>query len=125
MKLNIEIQTGENCGFNVLDITCGDSGYLPESSEVPEVGRFKYSDTLGIIVMTLNKVDSKESNPPIYILHEVGPQYTFIPTEFDGWFTLNYIVLPTKEWFDNSQEELEVYDTVYYSDGNKVYKYFN
>lgn len=125
MKLSIQVETSEQCEFKILDTTCGDSGYLPESSQEDIVGRFKYEDTISISVLKLNKTDNSIIESPLFTSHEKSPSYITIPTKFDGWFTLNYIVIPTKEWFDKSSEKLSQYDTVYYSDGTNIYKYFN
>lgn len=124
MELNIQIETSESCSFNVKDITCGDSGYLPESSQVNELNRFKYSDTIALARVTLNKTDNTIIENAIFIPHILEQNYTTIPTQFDGWFTLDYIVIPTKDWFDKSEGEWVHYNTVYYSDGINIYKYF-
>lgn len=124
MKLNIKIETSESCYFNIKDITCGDSGYLPESSEVEETGKFKYIDTISIVRLTLNQTSGPTIKDPLFISHSTEPEYNSIPTDFDGWFTMEYIVIPTKDWFDKSSQFLQNYDTVYYSDGVKIYKYF-
>lgn len=124
MELNILIETSESCYFNVKDITCGDLGYLPESSQVSEIGRFKYKDTIALARVTLNKTSESIIESTIFIPHILVPDYVTIPTQFDGWFTLDYIVIPTKEWFDKSEGEWLHYDTIYYSDGTNIYKYF-
>lgn len=124
MNLNIAIETGESCDFMVLDTTCGDFGYLPEQSDEFQVNRFKYTETIGIIKLTLNKTTESIDKEVIFISHDTPRDYVKVPTEFDGWFTLTYIVVPTKEWFDKYQEDISEYDTVYYADGNTIYKYF-
>lgn len=125
MELNIAIETSESCSFKVKDITCGGSGYLPESSQTSEIGRFKYYDTLSIIRLTLNKVSESIVKQTIFNPHLAEPDYITIPTDFDGWFTLEYVVIPTKDWFDKSEGDRLKYKTIYYSDGQNVYKYFN
>lgn len=125
MILNIQVETSEKCEFNILDVTCGDSGYLPESSEVSEIGRFKYKDTIAILRLTLNTSQESIVKTTMFIPHIIEPEFIAVNSEFDGWFTLDYIVIPTKEWFDKSQGEWLHYNTIYYSDGIKVYKYFN
>lgn len=125
MNINIDIETSEQCGFNLLDTTCGDYGYLPESSQEQIVGRFKYTDTIGIISLTLNKSTEQKLIFQTFVPHNTVPEYINIPTSFDGWFTVNYIVLPTKQWFDNNQDQLDSYSIVYYIDNETVYKYIN
>lgn len=124
MELNIQVETSEACSFNIKDITCGDSGYLPESSEVNIIDRFKYKDTIAILRLTLNKTEESIVKTTLFVPHLLSPDYISIPTEFDGWFTLDYIVIPTKEWFDKSEGQWLDYDTIYYSDGVYIYKYF-
>lgn len=124
MKLDIEVETGEKCGFNILDTTCGNSGYLPEYSQEEIKDRFKYTETIALIRLTINKSSGSVSNKATYYIHNIEPDYHYIPTEFDGWFTLDYIVIPTKTWFDNTQMKDQYY-TIYYSDGVHIYKYFN
>lgn len=124
MELNIQVETSESCYFNIKDITCGDSGYLPESSEVNEVGRFKYKDTIAVLRLTLNRTNESIIKSSLFVPHLLEPEYITIPTEFDGWFTLDYIVIPTKEWFDKSEGQWLDYNTIYYSDGTYIYKYF-
>lgn len=125
MKLNIQVETGEKCEFSILDITNCECGYLPEDSQDTSINRFKYSETIGIIKLTLNKTSGTEDGEIIFVPHDFPSNYIKIPTRFDGWFTLTYIVIPTKEWFDNNQDNLQLYQTVYYSDGVDIYKYFN
>lgn len=125
MKLNIKIQTGENCGFVIQDITCGESGYLPEDSITSEVNQFKYLDTLSIIAITRNTTKEEINGATLFSQHQLQGDSIYVPTQFDGWFTINYIVIPTQEWFLKSQDQLQKYNTVYYSDGTNIYKYFN
>lgn len=124
MELNIQVETSESCYFNIKDITCGDSGYLPESSEVNEIGRFKYKDTIAVLRLTLNQTDKSIVKSTLFVPHLLNSDYISVPTEFDGWFTLEYIVIPTKDWFDKSEGQWSDYDTLYYSDGVYIYKYF-
>lgn len=125
MKLTLLIETGESCNFKLLDTTCGDLGYLPESSQEFVKDRFKFKDTVGIVQMVLNKTtETKVVQEPIFIKHYISPDWITLNNNFDGWFTINYIVIPTKEWFDNNQDKLSNYTYVYYSDGEVIYKYF-
>lgn len=124
MKLTLLIETGESCKFQVLDTTNGESGYLSDSSEVVK-DRFKFSDTIKIYALQINKLDSNYLQySSIQWLAE--NKYVDIPTEFDGWFTLNYIVIPTKEYVEVHKEELkELYTAIYCSDGVNLFKLQN
>ena len=119
MELNININTNSSCK---CEITVEDmSTYLPEDSTSFQKGSFKESDTMPIVLLYLNTI----KDPSI-------KSVTFnkeVPVKFDGWFTVYYVVLPTKLWFQNALREssqvdiLGVYDSVYYTDGYNVYKY--
>lgn len=121
MKLTLEILTGESCKFQVLDITSGESGYLSDSSEVIK-DRFKFTDTIKIYALQINKIDkSYLEYSSIQWLEE--SKYVDIPTKFDGWFTLNYLVIPIKDYVEKNKDSLkELYNTIYCSDGIDLYK---
>ena len=121
MELNININTNDNCTITIVD----KSTYLPESSS--SINKlFKYSDTISITTIELNKTDEVLGKSVIYSEHN-NPVDIQIPIKFDGWFTINYIVLPTKEWFDEQikkeASQINVFDTVFYVDGTNIYKY--
>lgn len=117
MELNININTENKCKIIVEDT----STYLPEDSTVFQKGAFKKSDTQAMVLLYLNSLENP-STKSIVFSNEV-------PIEFDGWFTVEYVVLPTKSWFQNAlkmQSQVDilgVYDSVYYIDGSEVYKY--
>lgn len=123
MELNILIKTSESCSFIIQDTTCGDSGYIPESSESKEVNRFKYSETVSILNLIVHKVSKDIQYYTDIKLHGEQADKIQINTPFDGWFTLDYIVIPTKDWITNNSDQLSSYTNIYYSDGTKIYKY--
>ena len=122
MDLNITIDTNKNCKVVVQD----NSEYLPESYIGTPKGSFKYSETVSAVVLQHNKLKETIIKNPTFGDH--SSPYMQIPIEFDGWFTVNYIVLPNKEWFDRekgktSGSALGLYSIVYFSDGDHIYKY--
>lgn len=124
MKLNISINTDNNCKVVLKDNT----EYISESQMGTSKGSFKYSDTISIAVIQHNKIEGAVIKQPTFGDHS-SPEIV-LPIEFDGWFTVNYIVLPSKEWFYKEQQKetgsaLELYNLVYYSDGDHIYKYIN
>lgn len=126
MDLNINIQTSGSCSVVVQDI----SNYLPEESTGTVKGKFKYSDTVSVDVLQYNKIQDPYYSNPTYTKHTTAGTYSKIPVSSDGWFNVIHIVLPSKEWFERelaktSASALNIYNIVYYSDGNKVYKYVN
>lgn len=117
MELNININTQNQCKITIEDL----STYLSEDDTAFKKGFFRKSDTASMTILYLNSID----NPEIKSTHF----NTEVPIEFDGWFTVNYIVLPTKEWVNqmissSSQADfLGVYEQVYYLDNEQVFKY--
>lgn len=122
MELSIKISTNSNCTLNILDETpISNTGYL--SNNVIVKNRFQYKDTISIDILVTNKVNSTSIDQSVFSIRKDVRESVSIPINFDGWFTIYHVVVPTKQWVLNS--ELGLYDTVYYSDGTHVYKYKN
>lgn len=133
MNLNLEVCTKEDCRIYVKDTTAIDnsSGYLDEDEEILSQGKFKYSDTVGIVVVSLEKYgdNGNEVNTYRTLLHDdidKKDEGVRIDIDFDGVFNVVLLVLPTIDWIvrmrQNHPAMLEIYDTVYYYDEGNVYK---
>lgn len=125
MELNINVTTSDSCKIIVSDI----STYLAEDFSGTVKGKFKYSDTVSIDVLQHNKTTETVYRDPIYTKHDTL-QPINIPVEFDGWFDVIHLVLPSIEWFNTeaSKDEgsaLGLYNIVYFSDGIDIYKYID
>lgn len=124
MELNINIITDAHCKVVIEDRT----EYLKESATSTVKGNFKYSDTVSIIVLQHNKTQETVVKAPTYDYHK--SQYVDVPIEFDGWFTVNYLVLPNKKWFDSELNKgngsaIGLYNIVYFVENGHIYKYVN
>lgn len=124
MELNINIITDAHCKVIIEDNT----EYLGETSTGTSKGSFKYSDTVSVVVLQHNKTQDTVVKNPIYDYHT--SDYIEVPVGFDGWFTINYLVLPNKAWFDRELEKrsgsaLGLYKIVYFVDDGYIYKYVN
>ena len=125
MELNINITTSDKCKIVVQDV----STYLAEDFSGTVKGKFKYSDTVSIDVLQHNKTTETVYRDPIYTKHDTL-QPINIPVEFDGWFDVIHLVLPSIEWFNREIDKSEgsalgLYDLVYFSDGIGIYKYLD
>lgn len=125
MELKINITTSDSCKVIIQD----QSEYLPESFIGTVKNRFKYSDTVSIDVLQHNKVSETVYRDPTYTTHDKN-DFVQIPVKFDGWFTVNHVVLPSAKWFETERQKAEgsalgLYDIVYFSDGDNIYKYIN
>ncbi|MGM9531663.1 hypothetical protein, partial [Intestinibacter sp.] len=127
MNLEINICTNHSCKVIVKE-SKGD--YLPEDSTIAAKNRFKFSDTVAIDLLQHNKCTGTELQNPIITIRKNNISDIELPVNFDGWFTVLHLVIPNKDWFiselnKESGSTLELYDCVYYSDGDNIYKYIN
>ena len=125
MELNINVETNNNCKIVVTDV----SNYLSEDFTGIVKGKFKYSDTISINILQHNKTKETIYRDPIFTKHDTLEPID-IPIEFDGWFDVIHLVLPTVEWFNNERNKsgvsaIDLYDLIYFSDGVFIYKYIN
>lgn len=128
MDLKIKIITCnacDNCKVTVQD----NSTYLPEDSTGVVKGKFKFSETISIDVLQLNKTSEIVYINPTYTDHSTVKE-TMLQVDSDGWFSLVHLVLPSVEWFNKEKAKTEgsalgLYNIVYFIDGDIVYKYIN
>lgn len=125
MELNIKVTTSDNCKIIVQDLT----QYLSETFEGTVKGKFKFSETVAIDILRHNQSKETKYINPTYNNHQ-NSNNSEINVTFDGWFTVMHVVIPTKDWFDKElgKEEgsaLGLYNAIYFSDGQAVYKYIN
>ena len=122
MELNINVTTSNKCQIVVSDI----SKYYAADQPGKPYRNFKYSDTISIDVLYNDKSD-KIYKKPIFTKHDTLEPIN-IPINFDGYFKVVHIVIPTIEWFNREHSlteasALDQYSIVYYSDGKNIYKY--
>lgn len=125
MDLSINISTDKGCKVLIAD----NSQYLPENQSGTVKGKFKYSDTVTIDILQHNKAKETIYRQPTYTLHDTNKEIS-IPVEFDGWFTVIHLVLPSVEWYKREKEKTEgsaisLYNIVYFTNGKTIYKYLN
>lgn len=133
IDLNIQVCTSNKCSFLVTDKTVtGGNGYVDESNYTK--GRFKYSDTISVSVIGMYTIEATKDDPgvltPDYIndivmFHEdQATDYTEVKLEQDGWFEINYLVLPTKSWVSNNLELLKTWGDFKFlcTDGKKAFE---
>lgn len=123
MELNIKVTTNDSCKITIQDNTT----YLPETFTGVAKNNFKRSDTISVDVLRLNKIQEAEYKKQIHTKN-INNSLIQIPIKFDGWFTINHIVLPTKEWFEREINKTEasaisLYSIIYFADEDNIYKY--
>lgn len=123
MDLKINFIQDNPCSIILQDQT----PYLKEEEDLSVLDNFKISERVGIDVVIRNEL-SGSSIKEYSISEDIIP--VKIEVEFDGWGTVQHIVIPNKDWFIKQYtlgEDglLPYYNSVYYSDGTKFYKYIN
>lgn len=128
MELKINLITCNSC--DSCKVTVQDtSTYLSEDNIGTVKGKFKFSDTVSIDVLQLNKSQDVEYLNPTFTEHSSLKDTTLQITS-DGWYSLVHLVLPSQDWFNKelSKQEgsaLGLYNIVYFASNNKIYKYIN
>lgn len=115
----------DECKVTVQD----ESTYLPEDSTGTVKGKFKFSETVSIDILSLNKTSDTVYVNTVYSMHSIKENSTIEITS-DGWFSLIHVVLPSIEWFNKEKAKSEgsalgLYNIVYYTDGKQIYKYID
>ena len=141
MEFYIDIQTGQNGYVIIEDYSREEDQYYPETQEIQEYGRYKYSESKTInIVMKVNSnkitlVDVLLHNHDQLVDDPTNPDiqvYDLEKTELtvkkDGYYNINHVILPTKKWYQETYlkqgEDYQIaFKTVYIIDeDNKLYK---
>lgn len=128
MDLTINISTCnscDNCKVTVID----KSEYLPEDYSGTVKGKFKFSDSVSVDVLQLNKSTDTEYLTPTYTEHTEQKESTLSISK-DGWYSVVHLVLPSSTWFKTELEKTEgsalgLYNIVYYVENEQIYKYVN
>lgn len=124
---DIKVCTGAQCAVAITEI---DTHYLNETSTSVAKNKFRYSDTVSIDVLQLNRSTEQKVQNPVFTVRDSQVKPVQLPVSFDGWFTVCHIVIPNEKWFQKELKKetgsaLNLYNTVYYSNGAKIYKYIN
>lgn len=127
MELDINICINDSCKITIEDLTID---YQPEYNTNSNYGKFRYSDTYSIDVLQHIKTDGTELQSATITKHEGKTCPVTLPVNFDGWFKVHHIVLPSIQWFEDNLKDKEIsilnlYQAVYYTDGENIYKYIN
>lgn len=124
MNLKINVTAGDDCSVIVEDLL---DDYLPEAYTGFSASQLRWSDSASVAVLISRKSSGDEVQTPIFFEHD-DSQLINIPVKFDGWFVINYIVLPTKDWvyrWDAYWSVPEFKDGLYFVDGQSLKKIVN
>ena len=120
MDLKINICTNNLCGLDILDNTEYPDKYKGGT-------QFSFSDSISIISIETKTTEKDEFYKTVFVAHTGDSDLINIPIDFDGWFKVTYIVVPTETWFQqirtiNPNIFRQYSGGLYYSDGNSIYR---
>lgn len=114
----MELKINTDINKNQIIVTDVSTTYLEEDDPSFSLNCFRKSDTQSIVIASINKLKGEE-----VATSTIG---NIINIDRDGWLTIYYLVLPTKEWFIRASKTpniLDLYDIVYYVSKGNVYWY--
>lgn len=113
MILKIELNQNKN-KVSIID----KSQYMPEGNDyiVNTNFKLKKSDSASITLLFANNYSDKSQ-------YQTASFDCQIPVNFDSWYTVYYIVLPTKNWVYQNQVIADLFSLVFYIENNKIYRY--
>ena len=113
MVLKIELNQNKN-KISIID----KSQYMPEGNDYMVNTNFKLkkSDSASITLLFANNYSDKSQ-------YQTASFDCQIPVNFDSWYTVYYIVLPTKNWVYQNQIIADLFSLVFYIENNKIYRY--
>ena len=113
MILKIELNQNKN-KVSIID----KSQYMPEGDDyiVNTNFKLKKSDSAPITLLFANSYSDKSQ-------YQTASFDRQIPVNFDSWYTVYYIVLPTKNWVYQNQVIADLFSLVFYIENNKIYRY--
>lgn len=113
MILKIELNQNKN-KISIID----KSQYMPEGNDYMVNTNFKLkkSDSASITLLFANNYSDKSQ-------YQTASFDCQIPVNFDSWYTVYYIVLPTKNWVYQNQVIADLFSLVFYIENNKIYQY--
>lgn len=144
MEFDIDIHTGLNGKITIEDYSLEYDQYFPENQIKQEHGRYKYSEckTLNVIMkvnsgkitlvdVLLHNHDQKEEDPTQPGVYLYDLEQTDFTVHKDGYYNVNHIILPTKDWYNNTylkqdDDYRSGFESIYIIDtDNKLYKLIN
>ena len=83
-----------------------------------------YKDTVTLDIIIYNNSKNPQIIADAFTDHMQGwLNEVKIPTDYDGYYTIYHIIIPTVTWYNrNSFKLVNKYDNIYVTDGKNVYK---
>lgn len=143
MEFSIDVHTGLNGKIIIEDYSREYDQYFSEDETNQEKGKYKYSEskTINVLTKVNSESESKIGDPIIHNHDQLKPDplypdnyiYDLEKIKFtiddDGYYLMHHIVLPTKQWLENTylthenEDYRKSYESVYIiDDNNDIFK---
>ena len=124
MEISLNICTSPYGDITVENWAKKYNQYLKEDAEViSSFDYYKYSESASLTAIIKVNTKSVKLIDVLMDQHDSDlDSVTFKVTE-DGYYTVDHVVLPTMKWWENASDEYkDYYETIYVTDGERVYK---
>lgn len=127
MEFSIEVHNSPNGEITINDFSKEYGQYIDEDLDViTSFDSYKYSEC--VTLNTITKIGTCDITLIDVLLNEHTEELdscTF-KVKKDGYYVVDHFVLPNMKWLENSSDEYkQYYETIYVTDGQKIYKQIN
>lgn len=127
MEFSIDIHTNINGEILIEDFSKEYNQYLPENVEVViSYDYYKYSQSVTLNCITKVSINSITLLDVLLNDHTDDIDSCSFHAKKDGYYVIEHIVIPNMDWYYNTSIEYKkYYNTIYVTDGQKLYKEVN
>lgn len=127
MEFSIEVHNSPNGEITINDFSKEYGQYIDEDLEVIiSFDSYKYSEC--VTLNTITKIGTCDITLIDVLLNEHTEELDscVFKVKKDGYYVVDHFVLPNMKWLENSSDEYkQYYETIYVTDGQKIYKQIN
>lgn len=127
MEFSIEVHNSPNGEITINDFSKEYGQYIDEDLEViTSFDSYKYSEC--VTLNTITKIGTCDITLIDVLLNEHIEELDscVFKVKKDGYYVVDHFVLPNMKWLENSSDEYkQYYETIYVTDGQKIYKQIN
>lgn len=123
MNLKFNIETDCECNTHITDLThlYEDGYYIPSTKDFFDPSKFiKSESSIVVRIKRVNPISSKEEKL-ITKMAFMCDSHAKIPSVPDGWYRLEAILLPSKEYISRAPKLWDI--DFYYIEENKIFEY--
>lgn len=124
MEFSIDIHTRITGEIVIEDFSKEYGQYLDEDLEVvTSYDYYKYSQSATLNTIMKVNVNSVALQDVLLNEHDKDIDSCSFKVNQDGYYVIEHIIIPTIKWYEEATEEYkEYYETIYVTDGSKLYK---